>query len=699
MVFKGTPESEGNDSIVLPSPGSLRASPQPDDGAELATPISVHSRLDPDAERFMRELSEDNVTLTDTIDVVASDGKALTIPYGVAQRSRVLRWKKRMQMQGQESSPAPARRASDSAASAAEGGSPIRLHDPSCTEANVRRVSRYLQLVAHAEAGEVPGTALLAAEQELLREAGADDRGLLDLLAVAAALEVPELSFLAARALAASHPPSNRIALPRPARFIAPATPSAAAAAAAAPQDRSDKAQLPPMAPMAPAAVCHVPADSPAALPPPPLAAPALLPTRPAAECVSLFAAGSLISDRDFAVMLRGAGCGASARRSPGAAARRRSPAKRALDRQARPSAGALGALGSLLFGQTGAPDKEPEEPTGAHALRPSGRGARRKRQAERGEDVDALCTLNAGGARRRVATGAGPRPAEGAPQRLLTEDGAHYVGATAAGLPHGRGIEHYLDGDRYRGEFRLGKRHGRGAMRWGEDGSAFDGTWHAGMVCPGRRAVAVSGRPYAAWSGPLPSAHMLRAREQRASASLRARGGSGGGAENGSTGGTGEGGSPDGAGEVGGAADAHAPEGAWAPELPCKPETEAPPAPLSCPARLARRGGAVGRRSAESAPPHAPGGVDAAAYKAEAAGAEEAAERGDKDSALEGVLRLLGGMLHGGAAPAPAAAAGAAGGGRGGSSMLAFRRSDGRAMGADEANEQGRNGDVVFLF
>jgi len=698
MVFKGTPESEGNDSIVLPSPGSLRASPQPDDGAELATPISVHSRLDPDAERFMRELSEDNVTLSDTIDVVTSDGKAFAIPYGVAQRSRVLRWKKRMQMQGQESSPAPAHRAGDSAASAAEGGSPIRLHDPSCTEANVRRVSRYLQLVAHAEAGAVPGTALLAAEQELLREAGADDRGLLDLLAVAAALEVPELSFLAARALAASHPPSNRIALPRPARFIAPATPSAAVvvAAAAAPQDQSDKAQLP-----APAAVCHGPADSPAALPPPPLAAPALLPTRPAAEGVSLFAAGSLISDRDFAVMLRGAGCGASARRSPGATARRRSSclAKRAPDRQARPSAGALGALGSLLFGQTGAPDKEAEGPAGAHAWRPSGRGARRKRQAERGEDA------RAGGARRRVATGAGPREAGGSPQRLLTEDGAHFVGDTAAGLPHGRGIVHYLDGDRYRGEFRLGKRHGRGAMHWGEDGSAFDGTWHAGMVCPGRRAVAVSGRPYVPWSGPLPSAHMLRAREQRASASLRTRGGSGGGA-----GGT---------GEVGGAADAYfSPEGAWAPELPCNPEAEAPPAPLSRPARLARGEGPaapkaeVGRRSAESAPPHAPGGVDAAEAgpedAAEAgpedaaeAGPEDAAEagRGDKDNALEGVLRLLGGMLRGDAAPAPAAAAGEPGSGCGGSSMLAFRRSDGRAIGADEANEQGRNGDVVFLF
>ncbi|KAJ1489393.1 hypothetical protein T484DRAFT_1780273 [Baffinella frigidus] len=152
--------------------------------------LTVCSRLDPDAARFMQELAGE-VGESDTITVVSSDGKAVAIPYGVAQRSRLLRWKKRMQghERGHDAGRAPvestaANKGSGSAneerGSANEDTSEIRLKDPSCTERNLLRVCRYMELVVRAEAGLSPVAALLEAEADLVK---VDDRGLFDLLA------------------------------------------------------------------------------------------------------------------------------------------------------------------------------------------------------------------------------------------------------------------------------------------------------------------------------------------------------------------------------------------------------------------------------------------------------------------------------------------------------------------------------------
>jgi hypothetical protein len=63
--------------------------------------------------------------------------------------------------------------------------------------------------------------------------------------------------------------------------------------------------------------------------------------------------------------------------------------------------------------------------------------------------------------------------------QRAAILDGDPLVGRF--GEPDGRGTFKYADGSVYEGEFRGGRREGRGAMTFAQDGSTFVGEWKAG--------------------------------------------------------------------------------------------------------------------------------------------------------------------------------------------------------------------------
>mmetsp|Transcript_32327 Transcript_32327/g.59780 ORF Transcript_32327/g.59780 Transcript_32327/m.59780 type:complete len:264 (+) Transcript_32327:189-980(+) len=59
----------------------------------------------------------------------------------------------------------------------------------------------------------------------------------------------------------------------------------------------------------------------------------------------------------------------------------------------------------------------------------------------------------------------------------LKWADGDEYEGEWKAGKPHGRGTMKYANGDVYKGQFEKDKRHGRGTYKWAE-GDVYIGKW-----------------------------------------------------------------------------------------------------------------------------------------------------------------------------------------------------------------------------
>ena len=58
---------------------------------------------------------------------------------------------------------------------------------------------------------------------------------------------------------------------------------------------------------------------------------------------------------------------------------------------------------------------------------------------------------------------------------------GEKYVGEYKDGKRHGKGISTYSDGTRYEGEYKNNKKHGRGSYTWGEgpkQGYVHEGEW-----------------------------------------------------------------------------------------------------------------------------------------------------------------------------------------------------------------------------
>lgn len=47
--------------------------------------------------------------------------------------------------------------------------------------------------------------------------------------------------------------------------------------------------------------------------------------------------------------------------------------------------------------------------------------------------------------------------------------------------LKHGKGIEHFINGDSYNGNYEKGRPHGEGRYEWA-DGSHYEGTFKKGL-------------------------------------------------------------------------------------------------------------------------------------------------------------------------------------------------------------------------
>jgi hypothetical protein len=60
---------------------------------------------------------------------------------------------------------------------------------------------------------------------------------------------------------------------------------------------------------------------------------------------------------------------------------------------------------------------------------------------------------------------------------------GATYAGEMVDCVPHGHGTMEERDGDRYDGDWRSGKRHGRGRSYSAESKNDFEGTWNNGVI------------------------------------------------------------------------------------------------------------------------------------------------------------------------------------------------------------------------
>ncbi|KAH3760688.1 MORN repeat protein [Pelomyxa schiedti] len=67
----------------------------------------------------------------------------------------------------------------------------------------------------------------------------------------------------------------------------------------------------------------------------------------------------------------------------------------------------------------------------------------------------------------------------------LFYNDGS-YVGEWEDDMFHGQGVRLWANGDRYKGQWVRGKEHGTGRKTWARDGKSFDGVWEKGALKSG---------------------------------------------------------------------------------------------------------------------------------------------------------------------------------------------------------------------
>jgi len=65
----------------------------------------------------------------------------------------------------------------------------------------------------------------------------------------------------------------------------------------------------------------------------------------------------------------------------------------------------------------------------------------------------------------------------------VFAGEGATYLGEMVGGVPHGHGTLVQRNGNRFDGDWRSGKRHGRGRSYTSETNCAIEGTWDNGVL------------------------------------------------------------------------------------------------------------------------------------------------------------------------------------------------------------------------
>lgn len=98
----------------------------------------------------------------------------------------------------------------------------------------------------------------------------------------------------------------------------------------------------------------------------------------------------------------------------------------------------------------------------------------------------------------------ASQKQGEGTGQKELELMGGVYLGDAIAGKPHGYGVHHLPNGDRYDGHWYVGKHHGQGTMFY-QNGDSWQGEWKDGIPLKGNgKFHFTNNNTKICWEGPI---------------------------------------------------------------------------------------------------------------------------------------------------------------------------------------------------